>query len=84
MPIYEYRCQACGHQFEKIQKLSDRPLRQCPECKGHVEKIVSLSSFALKGGGWYAQGYSNGKSGKTTESSGSKDSGSSTKSGASD
>ncbi len=69
MPIYEYRCEACGHQFEKIQKMSDRPVRHCPVCNGTVEKLLSVSSFALKGGGWYAQGYSNGGGGsKKSES----------------
>lgn len=56
MPIYEYACQnpKCGHQFELIQKISDAPPKSCPECKGKkVEKLVSASSFVLKGSGWY-------------------------------
>ena len=57
MPIYEYRCLACGKQFEAIQKVSDRPLRKCPTCAGKLEKLISRSSFQLKGGGWYASGY---------------------------
>ena len=65
MPIYEYRCTKCGHHIEIIQKISDRPLRKCPECSGRLEKLVSRAAFHLKGGGWYAEGYS--KSGKRSE-----------------
>lgn len=66
MPIYEYRCTKCGHLIEIIQKLSDRPLRKCPECTGRLEKLVSRASFQLKGGGWYSEGYSSGGDKKTT------------------
>lgn len=71
MPIYEYRCTECGHEFEKIQKVSDRAVRTCPVCKGRVERLISVSSFTLKGGGWYAEGYtrSSGSSGKGSSSS---------------
>ena len=63
MPIYEYRCSACAHEFETIQKVGSRPLRKCPECSGRLNKLVSRAAFQLKGGGWYAQDYSksNGK-----------------------
>lgn len=55
MPIYEYHCTACGHAFEVIQKFSDEPVVECPECnKKSVEKIVSAPAFHLKGTGWYA------------------------------
>ena len=80
MPIYEYGCKACGHEFEEWQKITDEPITKCPACgKRKVEKLVSRSSFHLKGGGWYADLYgsssrSNGKSG----SSATKPSGSST------
>lgn len=74
MPIYEYRCTACGHEFEKIQRVSERAIRSCPECKGKVEKLVSVSAFSLKGGGWYAQGYSKGAGGSKSASKGSGDS----------
>ena len=57
MPIYEYQCEACAHQFEAIQKMSARPLRKCPECGGKVERLISKAAFVLKGGGWYADGY---------------------------
>lgn len=54
MPIYEYQCAACGHQFETMQKFSDAPLQECPEChKPDLQKLVSSSAFHLKGGGWY-------------------------------
>ena len=58
MPMYEYRCSDCGKQFELRQKFSDEPVCECPDCGGHVEKLISLNSFSLKGSGWYAQGYS--------------------------
>jgi putative FmdB family regulatory protein len=54
MPIYEYQCTACGHQLEAIQKFSDEPLKECPEChRPDLQKLVSTSAFHLKGGGWY-------------------------------
>jgi putative FmdB family regulatory protein len=62
MPLYEYRCKSCGHTFEVIQKFSDRPLRTCRECSGPVEKLISRSSFQLKGGGWFIGDYSKSKS----------------------
>jgi putative FmdB family regulatory protein len=62
MPIYEYACAACGHQFEEWQKMSDKPIRVCPKCKAKkVEKLISATSFTLKGGGWYADLYSSNK-----------------------
>jgi putative FmdB family regulatory protein len=57
MPIYEYVCRKCSHEFELIQKFSDPPAKHCPSCGGKVEKKVSLSSFQLKGTGWYATDY---------------------------
>jgi putative FmdB family regulatory protein len=59
MPIYEYRCEACGHQFDILQKITAEPLKECPECGGPVHKLVSQTSFILKGGGWYATEYGN-------------------------
>jgi putative FmdB family regulatory protein len=54
MPIYEYRCDSCGEELEKIQKFSDPPLTDCPACgKAALKKLVSASSFRLKGSGWY-------------------------------
>ena len=73
MPIYEYRCQDCGHHLEVIQKMGARPLRKCSECSGRLEKLISRTSFQLKGGGWYDEGYSNGgKSSAKTETGGPK------------
>lgn len=57
MPIYEYVCQKCGHHLEVMQKLSDKPLSKCPECRGKLEKIISQTSFQLKGAGWYVTDY---------------------------
>jgi putative FmdB family regulatory protein len=69
MPIYEYTCQKCGHHLEVMQKMSDRPLTRCPECKGKLEKIFSQTSFQLKGSGWYASDYtSRGKAEKPEKS----------------
>lgn len=57
MPVYEYECNACRKVFEVQQKMADKPLTSCPECDGEVKKLMSMSSFQLKGGGWYADGY---------------------------
>lgn len=54
MPFYEYQCKACGAQTEVLQKITDAPLKKCPECdKNQLEKLVSAPVFRLKGGGWY-------------------------------
>ncbi len=58
MPIYEYRCPDCGHDFEALQKFSDDPIKDCPSCKAaNVKKRISATSFVLKGGGWYKDHY---------------------------
>lgn len=58
MPIYEYACGSCGHHLEVRQGFSDAPLTKCPACsRDTLERILSQSSFALKGAGWYADGY---------------------------
>jgi len=80
MPIYEYKCQKCGKEFEELQRITDPPLSSCPFCNGPVTKLLSLSSFQLKGSGWYVTDYGNRKSepaetakeNKTEESSPSK------------
>jgi putative FmdB family regulatory protein len=76
MPIYEYNCLECHHEFELMQKFSDPPLAQCPVCSGAVKKLISRSAFHLKGDGWYVTDYArksthNGKSkaSDSTESS---------------
>ena len=54
MPIYEYQCNACGHELEKIQRMSDAPLTDCPDCdQPELRRLVSAAGFRLKGGGWY-------------------------------
>jgi len=54
MPFYEYQCSACGEQTEVMQKISDKPLRKCPECgKNALVKLISAPVFRLKGSGWY-------------------------------
>jgi len=68
MPLYEYRCSKCGKVFEVLQKFSDQPLATHPECGGAVERLLSASSFQLKGGGWYATDYA--KSGSKPEAKG--------------
>ena len=57
MPIYEYECESCGNVEEVVQKLSDKPLKNCSSCSGKVHKLISQSTFHLKGGGWYADSY---------------------------
>jgi len=57
MPVYEYECQSCKEIVETWQGISEEPLSTCPNCSGTLKKIISVSSFALKGGGWYADGY---------------------------
>lgn len=58
MPLYEYQCTKCGEIEEAIQKFSDPPLTTCRHCSGILTKLISQSSFHLKGTGWYATGYS--------------------------
>jgi putative FmdB family regulatory protein len=61
MPIYEYQCAACGHHTDALQKMSDAPLRKCPECgKQRLRRLVSAPQFRLKGGGWYETDFKGG------------------------
>ncbi len=61
MPIYEYRCEQCTHEFESLQKFNDDPLSECPNCQQEaLIKLVSASSFRLKGGGWYETDFKTG------------------------
>lgn len=57
MPIYEYQCMKCRNEFEAMQKFSDSPLKKCPSCGGAVKRLISRSSFQLKGSGWYVTDY---------------------------
>lgn len=61
MPIYEYQCKACGHEFESLQRISDEPLKDCPKCSApELQKLISAAGFRLKGGGWYETDFKSG------------------------
>ena len=65
MPIYEYECQKCGRTLEALQKFSDKPLRECPECGTHqLKRLVSAPLFRLAGSGWYETDFKSDKEGK--------------------
>jgi len=67
MPIYEYKCKACGHKFDKLQKINDAAFTVCPDCdEPELVKLISAAGFRLKGTGWYETDFKN--SGKKTES----------------
>jgi putative FmdB family regulatory protein len=75
MPIYEYRCNACQHELEALQKMSDEPLVDCPACQQpELTKLISAAGFRLSGGGWYETDF---KSGNKKNLIGDKDSASS-------
>ena len=77
MPTYEYRCRACGHVFDIVQKMSDDPLTICPECGGELRKVFAPPAIAFKGSGFYAtdHGKKAKTAGETTKSDGAKDGG---------
>ncbi len=61
MPIYEYQCQGCNHELERLQKISDEPLSVCPECgEPQLRRKISAAGFRLKGGGWYETDFKSG------------------------
>lgn len=69
MPLYEYRCEACEHQFEVIQKFSDAPIAVCPKCgNGPVVKLLSSPAFQFKGSGWYITDYARKDAAKPADS----------------
>ena len=68
MPIYEYQCDSCSVITEDLQKFTDPPLDECPECGGKLSKLMSLNSFHLKGSGWYVTDYTNKNSPRASES----------------
>jgi putative FmdB family regulatory protein len=95
MPIYEYGCENCGHEFETLQKLSDAPLTECPQCKEQrLIKKITAAGFRLKGGGWYETDFKSGSkrnvasdagsSGASGSASSGSDSGGTTKSSTAD
>ena len=67
MPIYEYKCKKCNKEFEMFQRMTDPVLKSCKFCKGPVQKLMSMSTFHLKGSGWYVTDYG-GKKAPTSES----------------
>jgi len=67
MPVYEYECRSCGKLHEIMQRYTDTPLAKCPECGGEMRKLISNTSFVLKGTGWYKTDYAPGGSGKAAE-----------------
>ena len=73
MPIYEYRCEHCGD-FEEMQRITDPPLPRCPRCKRKVRRLISNTSFQLKGSGWYVTDYARAGSGNGGKKGESKDS----------
>ncbi len=72
MPVYEYECKECEKVFEVQQKIADAPLAVCPDCSGPVTKLISMNSFHLKGGGWYADGYASPGKGSSEDKGGAK------------
>lgn len=76
MPIYEYRCQSCHHELEKLQRLSDPVLTVCPQCgKAKLRRLISAAGFRLKGAGWYETDFKQGNKRNLAESSGGKSDG---------
>lgn len=78
MPIYEYRCEECGD-FERTQRITDPPLQRCPTCRRKVQRLISSTSFQLKGSGWYVTDYARG--GKSGDAKGAESKGAESKSG---
>jgi putative FmdB family regulatory protein len=73
MPIYEYRCESCGHEMECMRKISDAPLTDCPSCgQPALKKLISAAGFRLKGGGWYETDFKKGGTKKNLHETGEK------------
>lgn len=76
MPVYEYQCTACQHEFEREQRISEDPIKKCPKCgKQKVKRLISRTSFVLKGGGWYGDLYGSVKPSSEKKDDAGKDSG---------
>jgi putative FmdB family regulatory protein len=67
MPIYEYQCSRCGNIEEAIQKFSDKPLSKCRQCSGRLHRLISQSTFHLKGSGWYVTDYADKSKNSSTQ-----------------
>ena len=67
MPLYEYECFLCGHRFERIQRVSDETVSDCPECGGSVRRLLSAPALQFKGSGWYVTDYGKGTGGAAGE-----------------
>jgi putative FmdB family regulatory protein len=75
MPIYEYACEKCAHEFEREQRITEDPVKTCPKCKAKkVRRLISRTAFVLKGGGWYSDLYSSSKPASESGSKGDGDS----------
>jgi putative FmdB family regulatory protein len=71
MPTYEYLCEKCEHEFEREQRITEPPIKTCPECRARkVKKLISQTSFVLKGGGWYSDLYSSARANNGNGSAG--------------
>ena len=76
MPVYEYQCTACQHEFEREQRISEDPIKKCPKCrKQKAKRLISRTSFVLKGGGWYGDLYGSVKPSSEKKDDAGKDSG---------
>jgi putative FmdB family regulatory protein len=74
MPIYEYACEKCGHEFEREQRITDAPVKTCPACRSRkVRRLISRTAFVLKGSGWYSDLYASPKPGKEDAAAGDKE-----------
>jgi putative FmdB family regulatory protein len=69
MPFYEYECTKCNHHTEIFQRISDKPVTRCEKCKGRMKRLISQSSFHLKGSGWYVTDYASKSGGHDGKSS---------------
>lgn len=73
MPVYEYACEKCGHEFEASQRITDEPIKTCPVCRARkVKRLISQTSFVLKGSGWYSDLYSSSDKDKSKDKDGDK------------
>lgn len=68
MPTYTYHCDSCGHGFEAVQRFSDEPLQECPECGAHIRRVIQPVGVVFKGSGWYITDSRPKRSGEGSES----------------